>query len=132
MPAQSKDAEPEYVGTSWTADGKETKTGGSTQVNASDIYLSVNQAGVGSTLTDGLYLVIPKRVGTYDLAMSSNSAQASYATDKQLFLATSGTIMVTTLTATALKGTFTFTGTDKLSTPSTTKNITNGKFNLSL
>ncbi|OUJ74251.1 hypothetical protein [Hymenobacter crusticola] len=125
-----KDAEPEYVGTSWTADGKETKIpGGSTQVNASTIDLSINQAGVGNgPVSDGLYLVIPKSVGTYDLATSRNGAQASYASDK-LYTATSGTITVTTLTATTLKGTFTFTGTDKFSTPSTTKTITNGKFN---
>jgi hypothetical protein len=127
-----KDAEPEYFGTSWTADGQETKTGGNTQVNAADIYISVNQAGVGSTTTPGLYLIIPKRVGTYDLAVSSNGAQASYTTDKQLYISTSGTITVTTLTATALKGTFNFTGTEKFSTPSTTKTITNGKFNLQL
>ncbi|WP_324677561.1 hypothetical protein [Hymenobacter sp. GOD-10R] len=127
-----KDAEPEYIGTSWTADGQETKTGGSTQVNTADIYLSINQAGVGSTITPGLYLIIPKRVGTYDLAVSSNGAQASYTSENHLFTSTSGTITVTTLTATALKGTFTFTGTDKFSTPSTTKTITNGKFNLQL
>jgi hypothetical protein len=48
----------------------------------------------------------------------------------QFYDATTGTIVVSTVSATNISGTFTFTGT--ASSGSTTKTVTNGKFNVKL
>jgi hypothetical protein len=78
--------------------------------------------------TGGVFLDMPKTIGTYTLS-STSAATASYAVTPtqggtKFYESTSGSIVVSTVTATAISGTFTFTGT--LSDGTATKTLTNG------
>ena len=123
------------MGMSWTVDGNNvTATQTDKTVTTSDLKLDggAGSASGGSAIS----LMIPKKAGTYDLASSTNDASAVYAvtssTNGTGYLATTGTITVTALTATNVTGTFTFTGADISGSTTTTKTITNGKFNIAL
>lgn len=115
-------------GMSWTVDNNNiTANTAVAQVSGSEVMLS---AATGST--GGIFLDMPKTVGTYTLS-STSAASASYVVtpaqgSSQFYDATSGSIVVSTVSATAITGTFTFTGT--LSGSTTTKTLTNGKFNV--
>lgn len=117
-------------GMSWTVDGNNITTATAvSQTTGTDVTLA------GSTgSTGGVFLDMPKTVGTYTLS-STSTASASYVVtptqgSSQFYDATSGSIVVSTVTATAISGTFTFTG--KLSGSTATKTLTNGKFNVKL
>ncbi|RZL16126.1 MAG: hypothetical protein EOO62_02175 [Hymenobacter sp.] len=117
-------------GMSWTIDGSNvTATTAVAQSSGTDVTLA------GSTgSTGGVFLDMPKTAGTYTLS-STSAASASYVVtpsqgSSQFYDATSGSIVVSTVTATAISGTFTFTG--KLSGSTATKTLTNGKFNVKL
>jgi hypothetical protein len=117
-------------GMSWTIDGSNvTASSAVSQTMGTDVTLA------GATnATGGVFLDMPKTVGTYTLS-SSSAANASYAVtptqgSTKFYESTSGSIVVSTVTATAISGTFTFTGT--LSDGTATKTLTNGKFNVKL
>jgi hypothetical protein len=116
-------------GMSWTVDGSSVTATAVAQTTGTDVTLA------GSTgSTGGIFLDMPKTVGTYPLS-SSSTASASYVVTptqggSQFYDATSGSIVVSTVTATAITGTFTFTG--ALSDGTKTKTLTNGKFNVKL
>jgi len=115
-------------GMSWTVDNNNVTTKTATaQVSGSEVTLT---GATGST--GGIFLDVPKTVGTYTLS-STSTASASYIVtpaqgSSQFYEATSGSIVVSTITATAITGTFTFTG--ALSGGTGTKTLTNGKFNI--
>ena len=115
-------------GMSWTVDNNNVTTKTATaQVSGSEVTLT---GATGST--GGIFLDVPKTVGTYTLS-STSTASASYVVtpaqgSSQFYEATSGSIVVSTITATAITGTFTFTG--ALSGGTGTKTLTNGKFNI--
>jgi len=115
-------------GMSWTVDNNNVTTKTATaQVSGSEVTLT---GATGST--GGIFLDVPKTVGTYTLS-STSAASASYIVtpaqgSSQFYEATSGSIVVSTITATAITGTFTFTG--ALSGGTGTKTLTNGKFNI--
>lgn len=117
-------------GMSWTLDGNNvTASTAIAQTSGSDVTLA---GATGST--GGVFLDVPKTVGTYTLT-STSTASASYVAtptqgSSQFYEATTGSIVVSTVTATAITGTFTFTGT--LSSGTATKTLTNGKFNVKL
>jgi hypothetical protein len=117
-------------GMSWTLDGNNvTASTAIAQTSSSDVTLA---GATGST--GGVFLDVPKTVGTYTLT-STSTASASYVLtptqgSSQFYEATTGSIVVSTVTATAISGTFTFTGT--LSGGTATKTLTNGKFNVKL
>lgn len=118
-------------GMSWTVDNTNvTAATAVAQVSGSDVTLI---GGTGSTgATTGIFLDVPKTVGTYTLS-STSAASVSYVVtpaqgSSQFYDATSGSIVVSTVSATAITGTFTFTGT--LSGGTGTKTLTNGKFNV--
>jgi hypothetical protein len=117
-------------GMSWTLDSSTvTASTAVSQTTGTEVMLA------GSTgSTGGIFLNMPKTVGTYPLS-STSAASASYVLtptqgSSQFYDATSGSIVVSTVTATAITGTFTFTGTPSDGT--TTKTLTNGKFNVKL
>ena len=113
----------------WTVDGRTASTAFAMQTtDGPDITvegsMDASQGGAGMTLR------MPKRLGTYTLAPNSWDVYAAYSGDG-LYRSTNGAITVSTLTATVIKGTFTFTGTGN-SNPSLTKNITQGTFSAAL
>jgi hypothetical protein len=127
--SKKEDATPTPAGMSWTVDGNSVTATAVAQTTGTDVTLA------GSTgSTGGIFLDMPKTVGTYPLS-SSSTASASYVVTptqggSQFYDATSGSIVVSTVTATAITGTFTFTG--ALSDGTKTKTLTNGKFNVKL
>ncbi|GAB3722520.1 hypothetical protein GCM10027594_03280 [Hymenobacter agri] len=119
------------MGMSWTVDGNNVTA--STAVSQAVSGNLVTLAGSTGN-TGGIFLDVPKTAGTYTIT-SSSDASASYVVtpssgSSQFYDATSGTIVVSTVSATSISGTFTFTGT--VSGGTATKAITNGKFNVKL
>lgn len=121
------------VGVSWTVDGSNV-TASQTQktVNATDVDITATAtSGTSASLVS---LTVPKAVGTYTIN-STSVASADYtsgnSTGGAFYSADSGTITVTSLTATNIIGTFSYTATASFGGTGT-KNITNGKFNVVL
>jgi len=130
------------AGFSWTADNVNyTSTVANASVQGTDVYLTGISGSSGNSNT--ISLLVPAAVGTYSIAgapananylMSYNLNAGSAAT---VYVASnirgngSGTVTVTSYSATAIVGTFSFTG-DNASggTGATTKVVTNGKFNV--
>ena len=119
-------------GMSWTVDGNNV-----TAVTAVSQAMGTTLTVVGSTGSTGaastVYLDIPKTAGTYTLT-STSTYSATYAVtpasgSSQFYDSTAGSIVVSSVTATNIVGTFTFTG---ATSGGTTKSISNGKFNVKL
>ena len=115
-------------GMSWTVDGSNV-TALSTQSTAAgtDVLLG------GATATGGIFLSLPKTAGTYALSSTSDASAiyvVSSGQSSQTYDSTSGSIVVSSVSATNITGTFTFTGT--LMGGTATKTLTNGKFNVEL
>lgn len=119
------------MGMSWTVDGSNV-TASSAVSQASSGNLVTLAGATGST--GGVFLDVPKTVGSYTIT-STSDASASYVVTpasggSQFYDGTTGTIVVSAVSATNITGTFTFTGTG--SSAASTKTITNGKFNVKL
>ena len=134
-----KPADP--TGMSWTAYGSNvTATTTDKLVSTTKIEL-VGAAKVGmvgnSIINEAVGLTIPQSVGTYQLTATSD-ASARYifsgggGLPGQNYKAESGTLTVTTLTATNVKGTFDFTGVVVSNGTTESRIITNGKFDFAL
>lgn len=117
---------PVTQGMSWTVDGANvTATSALGQAFAGSTTLVV--AGATGN-TGGVFLDVPKTVGTYPLTSTSDAGASLLVNGSgstQSFDSTSGTMVVTSVTANNVVGTFTFTG----SNGTATKTVTNGKFN---
>lgn len=135
--SKKEDPTPATREISWTADGAFLKTS-TLQSQKFPGMLSIAGTVPASTNPTYLALEFPNAVGTYTFSTSS-SAAAGYTVNSNVYYAGSsgpgsltgaGTIVVTTLTATDVTGTFTFTAID----PNTgnSKSITNGKFSVGL
>jgi hypothetical protein len=114
--------------TTWTADSKNyTATTSTAVVSNNTLTLVIGQA-VSTTEGYTMGLTVPAAVGTYDLA--NTSSLSSYATSvggtATAHLVTTGSVTVTTLSATEVTGTFNFAAVSL--SPIATRNITNGKF----
>ncbi|WP_210517652.1 DUF6252 family protein [Hymenobacter terricola] len=121
---------PNPEGMSWTVDGNNVTA--TTAVSQAASGTLVTLAGATSS-TGGVFLDVPKVVGTYPVT-STSDASASYVVtpstgSSQFYDATTGTIVVSAVSATSISGTFTFTG---AGTGAATKTLTNGKFNVKL
>jgi hypothetical protein len=130
------DADPDTStpGISWTVDGTNVtaytidKVVSTTSIRLNAVAGTVSGSG-------SLILIAPKKAGTYILSPTSASTEAhafysaSTSTTATPYEASAGSIVITTLTATNVTGTFTFTG-DEMQGGSTRKVITNGKFNI--
>ena len=123
------------TGVSYTVDG-----GSVTATTAAAVVLGNNVIvqGVSGTGTanKGVSLTLPKRTGTFTLTDTTTIADATYLASgnaSDIYGATSGTIVVSTYTASAttgasnIAGTYTFTGKN---TAGASKAVTNGKFNV--
>ena len=131
-----KDETTPTPGISWTVDGSDIKVGAiATPVSATIIQLTGYRSVTTSTSTSNtatISLIMPKSIGTYTLSNNKGAASASYGDSGTLYLDTTGTITVSSLTATSITGTFSFSGANPFSTPNSTKSITNGQFNVLL
>lgn len=129
--SKKDDATPDPAGMSWTVDGSNV-TASSAVAHTSGAN-TVTLAGATSD-TGGLFLDVPKTAGTYKLSSTSNESATYIVTpsqgSSQVYDATSGSIIVSSVSATNISGTFTFTGT--LSGGTATKTLTNGRFNVKL
>ncbi|OWP64937.1 hypothetical protein CDA63_00850 [Hymenobacter amundsenii] len=126
---------------SWVIDGQE-RTSILTRAEVSndkvDVYIYQNFAGPsakGSTVTVTLF--IPKRAGTYAIGPNSLASgsfidlDTSTGNNKDGYAADTGSITISTLTATTVSGTFNLTGKGYINKQST-KSLTNGKFTATL
>jgi Family of unknown function (DUF6252) len=118
-------------GMSWTVDGNNaTATTAAAQATTGNIVTLFGATGN----TGGVILDVPKTAGTYSITSTSDASGSYLVTPgtgaSQSYDATTGTIVVSSVTATNISGTFTFTGAG--SSGSTTKTLTNGKFNVKL
>ena len=122
------------TGVTYTVDGATTTaTTSSATVFGSQVIVS-GVSGIG-TANKGVLLELPKSTGTFTLTPTS-AESASYlasGNSSDIYDSTSGTIVVTTYSASTtagasnIAGTFTFTGTNSAGA---TKVVTNGTFNV--
>lgn len=124
-------------GISCTVDGSSLNVSGvSADVSASTIIQLTGYRSFTTPTSTGssavIFLAMPKKVGTYALRNNNGAASAAYADNNngQLYLDTTGTITVASLTATTITGTFSFMGANPFKTADI-KTITNGQFNVS-
>lgn len=124
-------AEPQVL--TWTVDGQAMTTLSAQQIphGPTGSTLEVNGAGAAAQGGYSVTLYLPKRVGTYALTPTNADVYAAYSGDG-LYRSTSGSITVSSLTATAIKGTFFFTGTRDFGPVPQTKTITKGTFHVAL
>ncbi|WP_310392321.1 DUF6252 family protein [Hymenobacter sp.] len=118
------------VGMSWTVDGTNvTANTAVAQASGNDVII-----GGATSATGGVFLEVPKTAGTYTLTSMSAQSASYVVTPTQgaskIYDSTSGSIVVSSVSATNIIGTFTFTGTESGGTA--TKTLTNGKFNVKL
>lgn len=131
-------------GMSWAINGTAVSTT-QTQVDLQPSsvpsgYIEVVGAYNTATASTGVDLVMPKAVGTYAVTDSiQNGPKAAYVVVALTSTGSSsgmfgrvGTITVTSLTATEIVGTFTFSGQSSGTGASVQQAITNGKFNVTL
>jgi hypothetical protein len=121
-------------GMSWTVAGS-TVTANSYQPNVSGTDIILTGSAISSTAFSSVTLTLPLQAGTYNLATVGSAVKAVYVagtgnTNGTAYYATSGTATITSVTATKLVGTFSFSGTDANGTGS--QSISNGKFNVTL
>ena len=132
------------TGVSWTADNTNyTSTVTNVSVQGTDMYVTGVSGATGS-VNNAISLLVPAATGTYNIvgapananyAMSYNTnssttSSITYAASSLLSKG-SGTVTVTTYSATEVAGTFTFTGDNVTgSSGTTTKAVTNGKFSI--
>ncbi|MBH8560567.1 DUF6252 family protein [Hymenobacter negativus] len=122
------------TGVTYTVDGATVTatTAGATVLGNQVVVSGVSGTG---TANKGVLLTLPKSTGTYTLSATSNE-EASYlasGNSSDIYDSTSGTIVVTTYSASTtsgasnIAGTFTFTGKNSAGA---TKTVTNGTFNV--
>ena len=109
------------LGMSWTVDAANASaTTTQAQISGNNVAIS------GTSVGTNMLVYAPKVAGTYQIG--SGGATAGYtitAGTPKFYSATSGTIVISTISATNVTGTFTFVGTDS----GVSKTITNGTFN---
>ena len=122
------------VGMSWTADGAAV-TAASTQKSVSSTRYTFTGSFASAAGSSSVQLQMPNAAGTYLIAAGGNASalySASVGTTATLYASTSGTITVTSVTATNVTGTFDFVGRDAFGGTTNTKTVSNGKFNIVL
>lgn len=132
-------------GMSWTVNGINMTTAQIRVVRQASYlpagYIEVIGAYNTTTASNGMDLVMPKAVGTYAVTDSvQDGPKAAYVVAAGLSGGGSssamfghvGTITITSLTATEMVGTFSFSGTGSGTGAPVQQTITNGKFNVNL
>ena len=130
-------AAPPAPGVTWTVDGNNITATNIQRSNSGNNFEFAGSYTTSTSSSVGVDITLPKAVGTYAVPGSGATAvQAIYVAitpgGAAGYIGTAGTVTVTSVTATNIIGTFSFTGTDSFNGNSTTKTITNGKFNVTL
>lgn len=124
------------AGVTWTVDGNNVTATNIQKGPSGSNFEFAGSYTTSSTNSSGVDITLPKVVGTYAVpGTGTNAIIAAYVaitptTTPAIYLGTSGTVTVTSVTATNIIGTFSFTGTSTFGGTSTTKSITNGQFNV--
>lgn len=124
------------AGVTWTVDGTNMTATNIQKSTSGNNFEFAGTITTSTTNSSGVDITVPKTVGTYAIPGSGATAiQALYllvtpTTTPAVYNATGGSVTVSSVTATNIVGTFTFTGTDTFTGTTLTKTITNGKFNL--
>lgn len=124
------------AGVSWTVDGNNVTAANIQKTSTGNNFEFAGTLTTSTTNSSGVDITVPKAVGTYAIPGSGATAiQALYllvtpATSPAVYYANSGSVTVTSVSATNIVGTFTFTGTDTFTGTTLSKTITNGKFNI--
>lgn len=125
-------------GFTWTADGTNYASTTVVKSVASGLMALLGQYKAPNNDTYNITLNVPATPGTYAVGTGGNfNSLASYSTTigstTTSYMASgsygSGSVVVTSVTATEIVGTFTFTG-EAFAPAGATKAITNGKFNI--
>ena len=126
-------------GVSWTVDGATYIAANIQKTSTPSTFEFAGSITRSTTDSKGVDITFPKALGTYAIPGTGASAvQAVYllvgptAGTATGYVGTSGTITVSTLTATNISGTFSFTGLDSQGGTGATKAISNGTFNIAL
>lgn len=113
-------------GMSWSVDSRSATAAETGAFSRNSLLVVYGNRDAGNSYP-GMILVMPKRTGSFDL--SGNDAAASYLTSSTTsYDALSGTIKVTSYSATNVAGTYEFTG--EPANGGGTKRVTSGKFNI--
>jgi hypothetical protein len=124
-------------GFSWTADGTNYTSTTAVKSVAGGGMALLGQYKASNNDTYNVSINVSAMPGTYTIGGGSNDALLSYdhtiGGTSTSYVASgtsgSGTVTVTSVTASEIVGTFSFTG-ETMTMPKTSKTITNGKFNL--
>jgi prepilin-type processing-associated H-X9-DG protein len=122
------------LGMSWTADGTNETANIITHSVGGNILFLDGYAGDTATSFHWVSLWLPKTVavGTYSLTANAAGSYSTIANRTGIaYVGRTGSITVTSLTATNIKGTFSFAETP-INPQSAIKTITNGTFNVDL
>ncbi|RFP67039.1 hypothetical protein D0N36_00710 [Hymenobacter lapidiphilus] len=125
----------------WTIDGQERTSilaRAETNFDKVNVYIYQNSMGPNSSGTQvAVSLSLPKSIGTYAIGTNSQT-QATFidlgtstGPNGEPYTAETGSVTISTLTATSVSGTFTLTGRGYLN-KQLTKTVTNGKFTATL
>lgn len=102
-------------------------------------YIEVVGSYTNQTASNGVDLIMPKAVGTYAFTtIDPDGTRAAYVVasmsggNSSGMFGDTGTITVTSVTATEIVGTFNFAGEATGTGPAVQQTITNGKFNITL
>lgn len=121
-------------GMTWTVDGGDVTAATSLSQLVGTTLIVSGVATTSGATTSILLQDVPKTAGLYPLT-STSVISASYivtpatGSASQFYEATTGSIAISSVTATNIIGTFTFSG---LNVNGSAKNLTNGKFNVKL
>ncbi len=129
------------TGVTWTADNTNyTSTFANATVQGTDLYVTGVSGTTNGIANNTISLLVPAAAGTYSIAAATGNANylMSYnitasSTNSTAYVASnlrgngSGTVTITTFSATDVAGTFSFTG-DNASGGTDKKVVTNGKF----
>ena len=130
---------------SWQVDGQQQQSdsvavqvnGATASTNPNTIEIKIWQTFKAPTSIRSavvVHMYVPNAVGTYSLAGKDTKASAGYSdyvtagSGSNLYLSTSGSITISSLTSTSIAGTFSFTGAEMFNDQHT-KRISNGQFN---
>jgi len=112
-------------GTAWTAS--------TTLFSDTGSYLTISGITGLTTSLKGVTLVCPKQTGTYSLTDDTTASVpkgGAYFEGDKYWVSNTGTLTISSLSSTNVKGTFSFTGSGFLGGATGTKAITNGSFNI--
>lgn len=127
------------AGVSWTVDGTAYTATNIQKTTTGNTFEFAGSITKSTTDSKGVDITFPKALGTYAIPGTGAAAVTAVyvvvgptAGAAAGYVGTGGSITVTSLTATNISGTFSFTGVDSFSGSAVTKAVSNGTFNIAL